>query len=61
LARRLGHLATSLDGFFVTCAAMCLTLAVSLCGSDLVRRLVALRLAPLGSRCPRRIHQHSGD
>jgi hypothetical protein len=61
LARRLGHLATSLGGFFVTCAAMCLTLAVSLCNSDLALRLVALRLGPPGSRCPRRINQHSGD
>jgi hypothetical protein len=36
--------ATSLRGFVVTCAAICVTLAVSLCNSDL-ERLVALRLA----------------
>jgi hypothetical protein len=41
LARRLGHLARSPDGFFVTCTAMCLTLAVALCSSDL-KRPVAL-------------------
>jgi len=47
LVRRLGQLTTSSHGFFVTCAAMCVTAAVSLCNSDL-ERLVALRLAAAG-------------
>jgi hypothetical protein len=46
-ARRLGHLATSPGGFFVTCAAIYVTLAVSLCNSDL-ECPVALRLAAAG-------------
>ena len=47
LVRRLGHLATSPGGFFVTCTAMCRILAVALCNSDL-KRPVALRLAAAG-------------
>jgi hypothetical protein len=47
LARCLGQLMTSLGGFFVTCAAMCLTLAVSRCKSD-PERLVGLHLAAAG-------------
>ncbi len=46
-ARSLGHLATSVGGFFVTCAVMYLTLAVSRCNSDL-ERVAPFRLAAAG-------------
>ena len=60
LAWRLGHQATSPGEFFVTCTAMCLTLAVSLCNSDL-KRPVALRIAAAGSSMPAAHQPTFGD
>jgi hypothetical protein len=60
LAQRLWLLATSLGGFFVTCAALRLTLAAFPCNGDL-EFLVAFASPPPGSRCPWRINHHSGD